>query len=110
MTESTTDPEAWDRIRAIVNARDTRTRYSVGVNIFPDANELIREAAERRGMALSAFVRQAALAVAVHDLDDEERWLEVTEDLPVRTETGRTTDANDPALGPWRVARMERRS
>lgn len=110
MTESTTDPEAWDRIRAIVNARDTRTRYSVGVNIFPDANELIREAAERRGMALSAFVRQAALAVAVHDLDDEERWLEVTEDLPVRTETGKTTDANDPALGPWRVARMERRS
>jgi len=56
----------------------THTDRSVGVNMNTEQWKIIDRAAARRQMSVAAFVRRAALALAVHDLGLD--WAEVMKD------------------------------
>jgi len=87
---------------------------TTGLRLDQPSNTLIRRAAKKRGMSPAAFIRRAAVAVALHDLDEEGRWGEVNRDEPGFTAFGRNMGQAPfrPAghgFGKWRITGMEKR-
>ncbi|RPH50964.1 MAG: hypothetical protein EHM91_01565 [Planctomycetota bacterium] len=90
--------------------RNILSTRSVGLNVTPEQWKILDRAAERRGMSVAAFLRRAALAVAVHDLGLS--WHEVMKDeiSPRRHGNARyfNTRENDGGAGHglWRIREM----
>jgi hypothetical protein len=90
--------------------RNILSTRSVGLNVTPEQWKTLDRAAERRGMSVAAFLRRAALAVAVHDLGLD--WDEVMKDEISPRAHGNARYYNTREFdggvgyGPWRIGLM----
>lgn len=87
---------------------------TTGLRLDQPSNAVIRRAAKKRGMSPSAFMRRSSLAVALHDLGEEDRWGEVNAEEPGFTSYGKNMGQAPfrPAghgFGKWRIVSMEKR-
>lgn len=73
-------------------------------------DELLKRAAEARGMSTTGYTRRAAIAVAVHDLGED--WFEAMDGEPgfglYGTSPGRSAIyADGEGFGPWKITGLE---
>lgn len=92
-----------------LDAQQKPARRSVAINLDDEQRSAILHAAEARGLSMAAFVRRAALAIAVHDLELD--WDALNANEPrVR---GYDDLAGDPiraggrGFGPWKITGLE---
>jgi hypothetical protein len=83
-------------------------RRSVAVNYPTGLYAVVRDAAKRRGMSMTAYQRRASLAFAVHDLGLDASWAALMVEEPAVT--GYVTGADKPLdcagfgpFGAWRI-------
>lgn len=81
---------------------------TTGLRLDGPSNRIIRRAAKKRGMSPAAYIRRAAVAFALHDLDQEHGWDTVNADEPGFTAYGRNMGKspyrpNGHGFGPWRI-------
>lgn len=81
---------------------------TTGLRLDGPSNRVIRKAARRRGMSPAAYIRRAAVAFALHDLDRDEGWDVVNADEPGFTGFGVNMGKspyrpNGHGFGPWRI-------
>lgn len=94
-------------------AEDRPKIITTGLRLDGPSNRVIRKAAQKRGMSPAAFIRRAAVAVALYDLDQVDHWGRVNAEEPGFTAFGRHMGQAPyrPAghgFGPWRILRMEK--
>lgn len=98
-----------DRILDKLDAQQKRDRRSIAVNLDNDQRSAVIRAAAARGLSMSAFLRRAALAVAVHDGHGD--WFELNaHERRVRPLGDKGSDpirAAGSGFGPWRITGME---
>lgn len=86
---------------------------TTGLRLDAPSNRVIRRAAQRRGMSPAAYIRRAAVAFALHDLEQTRLWGEVNADEPGFTAFGRNMGKapyrpNGHGFGPWRIIGLEK--
>lgn len=55
---------------------------TTGLRLDGPSNRVIRKAAKRRRMSPAAYIRRAAVAFALHDLEQEAQWGTIMADEP----------------------------
>lgn len=100
-----------ERTKGALDALDAgrSERHSTNLSLPPEWTPILQRAAAARGLNTSAFVRRAAMAIAVHDLGLD--WLEVMSIEPrVRLHgefAGEPQRRGGTGHGPWQVSSMQ---
>ena len=86
---------------------------TTGLRLDGPSNRIIRQAAKRRGMSPAAFMRRAAVAMALYDLKQNDQWDSVNSDEPGFTAFGTHMGKapfrpNGHGFGPWRIEKVSK--
>lgn len=103
----------WKTLIQDAVAEDKPKIITTGLRLDTPSNRVIRKAAQRRGMSPAAFIRRAAVAMALHDLGQDEDWGRVNADEPGFTAFGRPMGQspfrpNGHGFGPWRIMSVQK--
>ena len=111
----TTKRPSTDWRELLLDAVDESTPkiITTGLRLDGPSNRIIRQAAKRRRMSPAAFIRRAAVAMALYDLGKSDEWSTVNADEPGFTAYGVPMGKspyrpNGHGFGPWRIERVSK--